>query len=123
MIVYIKIRYFIPLFNGVPGRKSYGGSQDCYVHTNYTTDYSYSDSANYMYIYTEYPNAWYEALVNESRGILREYVDNDYIDVDLIDTVTPNRIEIKPDDSTLNIELTISEIGLQVGPGYAVSNN
>jgi len=118
---YIKINYFIPLFNGVSGRKSYGGSQDCYVYTNYTKHYTHSGNAVFIYIYTDHIDAWYEALVDESRGILWEYVDNDYIDVDIDDTTTPNRIEITPSMHSINLELTIAEIGIQVGPGYAIS--
>jgi len=116
----IKIRYFIPLFTGIPGKKSYGHWEDCYVHTNYTNDYSHSGSATFMHIYTDYPDAWYDCLVNESRGLLFEYHNNGYINIQLDDTVTPNMVEITPGSKSINLELTIVEIGVQVGPGYVL---
>ncbi len=117
----IKIKYFIPLFTGVPGKKIWADYKECYVHTNYTKHYSYTGAANLIYIATEYPDAWYDCLLNESRGILWEYFDNGYITVVLDDTVTPNRIIITPGTGfTINLELTIAEIGVQVGPGYAI---
>lgn len=120
---YIKINYFIPLFNGVSGRKSYGGSQDCYVYTNYTKYYTHSGNAVFIHIYTDYIDAWHDALVNESRGILWEYYDNGYIDIDIDETTTPDRIEITPSSKTINLQLTIAEIGIQVGPGYVIPND
>ena len=114
----IEIRYFIPLFTGIPGKKVHGGWEDCYIHTNYTTDYSHSGSATFIRIYTDYPYAWNDSLVNESRGILREYYDNGYINVQIVDTVTPTMVEITPGSKSINIELTIVEVGVQVGPGY-----
>ena len=119
---YIKIKYFIPLFNGIPGKKSYGHWEDCYIHTNYTKHYTHSDpTVSKIQIYSDYPNAWNDSLVNESRGILWEYCDNGYISVTVDDTVTPNEIEIAPEPGySLNLELTIAEVGVQVGPGYVI---
>jgi len=117
----INIKYFIPLFKGVPGKKVWADYKECYVHTNFTNHYSYSGSANLIYIATDYPNAWLDCLLNESRGILWEYFDNGYINIILDDTVTPNKIEITPSPGfTINLDLTIAEIGVQVGPGYAI---
>lgn len=122
---YIKIKYFIPLFTGIPGKKSYGGYncyKECYVHTNYTKHYTHSDpTTSKIQIYSDYPDAWYQCLVNESRGILWEYCNNGYISVTLDDTVTPNEIEIAPEPGySLNLELTIVEVWVQVGPGYVI---
>jgi len=117
----IRIKYFIPLFKGVPGKKVWGDYKECYVHTNFTNHYSYSGSANLLYIATDYPNAWFDCLLNESRGILWEYFDNGHINVVLDDSFTPNRIIITPSPGfTINLDLTIAEIGVQVGPGYAI---
>ena len=120
----IKIKYFIPLFTGIPGKKTYADYKDCYVHTNYSNHYSHSGSANFIHIYTDYPDAWYQSLVNESRGILWECDHNEYLNVDLDYTVTPNRVEITPEFGyTLDVDLTIVEIGVQVGPGYIPKEN
>ena len=120
----IKIKYFIPLYKGVPGKKIWADYKECYVYTNFTKHYTHSGTATLVHIYTDYPNAWFDCLVNESRGILWEYYDNGYINVVLEDTVKPNRIEITPGlGFDINLELTIAEIGVQVGPGYIVPKN
>jgi hypothetical protein len=117
---FIQINYFIPFFTGATGRKSTGGIQDAYVHTNYTADYSHSGSAAFIHIYTDYPNAWYQAFVNESRGLLTEYADNGYLTVQIEDSTDPDRVEIVPNSKNIELELTIVELKVQVGPGYAV---
>ena len=123
-ILNIKIKHFIPLYNGVPGKKIWADYKECYVYTNFTKHYTYTGTANLFYIATEYPNAWFDCLMNESRGIIWEYFDNGYINVILNDAVTPNRIEITPAIGyTLDLDLTIAEIGVQVGPGYAIPKN
>ena len=118
---YIKIKYFLPSFNGVAGKKySSTDYRDCYIYTNYTSYYSKSGFASYIYIYTNYPDAWYDSLANESRGILREYCSapNSYITVQLDDTVTPNRVKIIPFNKNIYIDINVAEIGVQIGPGY-----
>jgi hypothetical protein len=123
-VMSMKIKYFIPLFKGVSGKKIWADYKECYIYTNFTKHYKYTGSANFLHISTDYPNAWYDCLVNESRGIMWEYFDNGYLNVTLDNTITPNRIEITPAlGFTLNLELTIAEIGVQVGPGYVVQKN
>jgi hypothetical protein len=117
---FIKINYFIPIYSGVAGKKITSGYRDGYVHTNYTTDYSHSGTATIFHIYTDYPDAWYDMLVDETRGILREYVDNLYVTVQIDDTTTPNRVEIIPNSKNINVELSIVELKVQVGHGYTV---
>jgi len=119
---YITIKYFIPLFTGVSGKKAYADYRESFIHTNYSNDYSHQGSATYFRIYTDYPEAWNQSLINESRGILWEYYNNGYIDVQLDDTTTPNRVVITPKPGyTLYLDLTIVEIRVQVGPGYIVN--
>ena len=117
---YIKISYFIPVYTGVAGKKSVGGYQDGYVHTNYTIDYSHSGSATFIHIYTDYPDAWEDALVNESRGVLYEYIENGYVDVQVNEGTTPNRVEITPDSKSINVDLTIAKLKVEIGYGYVV---
>ena len=116
----IKIKYFKPIFTGVPGKKLYADYKDCYVHTNYTNHYSHSGSATFVRIYTEYPDAWNQSLIQDDTGVLWECYTNGYINVQVDDTVIPNMVEITPGNLTLNLQLTIVEIGVQVGPGYVV---
>jgi len=116
----IKIKYYIPLFTGVPGKKLYADYKDCYVHTNYTNHYTHSGPTAFIHIYTEYPDAWYQSLIKDDTGLLWECYDNGYINVNLDDTVTPNKVEITPGSLTITLELTIVEIGVQVGPGYVI---
>jgi hypothetical protein len=118
---YMKINYFIPLYSGIPGKKIHADYRESYVHTNYSTDYSHSGIATFVHIYTDYPDAWYQSLVNESRGILWEYYDNGYINVEIADSTTPSRVEIIPGSKTIQLELSIVEITVQVGPGYVVN--
>lgn len=120
---YIKIKYFIPVFDGILGKKNYGGWQDCFVYTNYSTHYSHTGNAVFIHIYTEYPDAWYNATMDESVGLLREFHDNGYLTVVKEESTSPRRIEITPGSMALNLELTITEIGVQVGPGYAIPSN
>ena len=117
----IKIYWNIPLFAGVPGKKSIGGYQECYIHTNYSNHYTHSGSANFIYIYTKYPEAWNKSLIEDDIGILRECYENGYIDVEIDGSTSPKRVEITPGTKTINLELTIVRIGVQVGPGYVVS--
>lgn len=123
-VMNIKIKYFIPLYTGIPGKKIWADYKECYVYSNFTKHYTYSGSTNLLYIATDYPNAWYDCLVNESRGIIWECFENGYLNVILDDTVKPNRIVITPAIGyTLDLKLTIAEIGVQIGPGYAIPNN
>lgn len=120
---YIKINYFIPLFTGVAGRKSTGGMQDGYVHTNYTTDYSHSGSVTFIHIYSDHADAWYDSLVNESRGLLTEYSDSGYVTVELDESTTPYRVKIIPNSKNILVDLTIVQLRVQIGAGYAIASN
>jgi hypothetical protein len=112
---YIKIKYFVPVFTGFPGKKTYSDWEDCYIYTNYISHDTYSEYVTKISINSDYPNAWYNCLVNESRGILWEYYNNEYLDINRDNNV----ITIKPGIiGNLFLDLTVAEIGVQVGPGY-----
>ena len=119
----IKINYDIPLFKSIPGKNHTGGYLDCYVRTNYTTHETYSNtSINFINISTDYIEAWNQSLINNDNGLLWDYY-NDYIDVDFDDPINPTKIIIQPlPGKTLNIEITIVEIGVQTGPGIVYLN-
>jgi hypothetical protein len=118
---YIKINYFIPLYSGIAGKKIHADYRDSYVHTNYTNDYTHSGAATFVHIYTDYPNAWYQSLVNESSGILWPYYDNGYINVEIDTGPNPDRVEITPGSKTIQLELSIVELTVQVGPGLVIN--
>ncbi len=116
---YIKIKYFVPIFTGVPGKKVYSDWEDCYIYTNYIKHDTYSIFVTNISIYTDYSDAWYNCLVNQSRGILWEYYNNEYLDITIDNNVTPNKITIRPGIiDKIFLDLTVAEIGVQVGPGY-----
>ena len=87
----IEINWNIPLFKGVPGKNITGGYKECYVRTNYSTYYEDQKiltpaNGGYIKIYTQYPEAWNFSLIDES-GLLKEYYDNNYIDVEINDVL------------------------------------
>jgi hypothetical protein len=122
----IEINWLIPLFKGVSGKNLTAGYKECYISTNYTTYYEDQKlltqaNGGYLRITTEHPEAWNLSLIDES-GLLKEYFDNDYIDVVLNDAVTPNRVEITPSLKDINLKITIVEIGVQIGAGRIIES-
>jgi len=119
----IKINYDIPLFKSIPGKNYTGGYLDCYVRTNYTSHETYSkNNINFINISSDYIEAWNQSLINNDNGILWDYY-NDYIDVDFDDPINPTKIIIQPlPGKTINVEITIVEIGVQTGPGIVYIN-
>ena len=117
----IEINWDIPLFKGVPGKNITGGYKESYIRTNYTTYYEHQGSANFIQIYTDYADAWNHSLINTTRGLLWEYYDNGYINVQVDKSSTPNRVIITPGTKNIYLRLTIIKIGTQVGVGAVVS--
>ena len=117
----IEIIWDIPVFKGFPGKNITGGYKECFIRTNYTNYYEHQGTANFLHIYTDYPDAWYHSLVNTSRGLLWEYHDNGYINVLVDKSTTPNRVIITPGTKNINLKLTIIEIGTQLGAGAIVT--
>lgn len=117
----IEINWDIPLFKGVPGKNITGGYKEIYIRTNYTTYYEHQGTANFIQIYTDYPDAWNHSLINTTRGLLWEYYDNGYINVQVDKSSIPNRVIITPATKNIYITLTIVEIGTQVGAGAVIS--
>jgi len=117
----IEIIWDIPLFNGVPGKNITAGYKESYIRTNYTTYYEHQGTANFIQIYTDYPDAWKHALINTTRGLLWEYYNNGYLNIQVDKTTTPDRVIISPGSKNLDLKLTIIEIGIQLGAGAVVS--
>jgi hypothetical protein len=124
----IYIYFDVPLLKGFPGKKfdmsSYGNPDKIsYVRTNYTR--SYEDEIlltpgnnGKIYIYTDYTNAWNNSLANDTIGLLWEHYNDGYIDIEIDESTTPNRVVILPSAKDINLKLTVVEIGVQIGPGF-----
>jgi hypothetical protein len=126
---YIKIFYTIPVFDAPANKFTIENEKDNYfVRTNYV---SYSSSVetqpdnlddDYLYIYTDYPKAWFESLVRDDSGVLWEYNNSGMIHVSLNDPVNPTYVKIESGSAKIDVELTIVEIDIQVGAGYVIPN-
>jgi hypothetical protein len=71
-------------------------------------------------IYSDYITAWNESLVKDDIGLFFEYYDNNYINVEIDETTTPNSVKITPVTKNIILKTTIIEIGVQVGPGISI---
>jgi hypothetical protein len=117
----------VPLFNGFPGKKfdqsTYSNPDKIsYIRTNYTKNYQDEilltpGNNGKVYIYTDYTKAWNNSLVNDTIGLLWEYYNEGYINVEIDESTTPNRVVIMPSSKDINLKLTVVEIGVQIGPG------
>lgn len=120
----VNIIYNMPLITGVPGKNSTSGYKNCFVRTNYSynkpyikdIDNSTSDDPH-IWIYTDYLNAWNASL----NKLLEEEVKNGYVNVTITqDTWGTDVVEIEPWGKTIHLELTITYIGAQIGPGIVI---
>jgi hypothetical protein len=120
---YIKIYYVIPLFTSKPGKNIDSGLKNCFIRTNYITHYSSIETQSdeldndHLYIYTDHIKAWNESLIKDDTGLLWEYYDNGYINVDFNDPISPECIQITSGTKNIDFEITIVEIEVQIGPG------
>jgi len=118
----IKIYYSIPVLFCQPGKSNLYGLDLSYIRTNYTNHVTHSDtSITHIRIYSEHLDAWYQSLVDNRIGILWEYDENGYINVEYKESVSPNYIEITPGTKNINVDFTILEIGIQTGSGTVIS--
>ncbi len=115
----INFIYSIPIFISKPSKNvSATMIDDTYIRTNYTRSYTHSEpDIEWIRINTEYINAWNQTLIADDSGILWEYYDNGYINVDPDNPSNPTRIEITPGTKEIDVEFTIVELGAQIGPG------
>jgi len=117
----IEINWDIPIFKALPGKNSSAGYKESYIRTNYTTYYEHQGGANFIQIYTDYPDAWNHSFINTTRGLLWEYYDNGYINIQVDESTNPDRVIITPGTKDIDLRLTIIEIGTQVGAGAVIS--
>lgn len=133
---YTKIYYTIPVFNTPINKDILSGKENCFIRTNYIF-HNYSvetlndgDDDN-LTIITDYADAWYESLTRDDSGVLWEYVNNGMINVSLDTLYYHPCVKIQPGiilntyntPCPIDIELTIVEIDIQVGPGYVIPKN
>jgi len=124
----IVIYYTIPLFFSFPGKNITADYKSTFVRTNYSTYFTHTDNdITDLKIYTHYPSGWEEALIGETIGILSDYKNSGYLDVDIDRSQSPAEITITPDPGpsgkNIDIEFTIVKIGVQVGHGIVTQKN
>ena len=113
----IKIYYHIPVLNCPEGKDNLQSIDIAYLRTNYSSYVTHSDtSIGYIRIYTDHLDAWYSSLIENGKGILWEYYNNNYIDVQKKSTY----VEITPGTKNIDVEFTIIEMGIQTGQGTVV---
>lgn len=120
---YIKMIFNLPLYIGSPGRNNTGGFKNCFIRTKYLTNYSSIETLDddvdndYLYIYSNYLDAWNKSLKKDDSGLLWEYCNMDYISVEYDNPLAPSRIEITGNSKTIDVELIIVLISVQTGEG------
>ena len=118
----INIIYNMPLIIGVPGKNSTSGYKNCFVRTNYSynetciKDFNSADD-HHIWIYTDYLDAWNASL----NKLLEEEVENGYVNVTITqDLGGIDVVEIEPWGKTIHLEITVTYIGAQIGPGIVI---
>jgi len=114
----IKFNYFVPVFKSKPGKNSSNLALDTvFIRTNYSDHYTSTLGIDVdIYIYSAHLDSWYNSLVEDSDGLLWEYIDNGYVDVNI--GGTPRKITISGNSKRLDTVLTIVELEAQIGPGF-----
>ena len=112
----------MPLITGVPGKNSTSGYKNCFVRTNYSynetciKDFNSADD-HHVWIYTDYLDAWNASL----NKLLEEEVENGYVNVTITqDLGGIDVVEIEPWGKTIHLEITVTYIGAQIGPGIVI---
>jgi len=112
----IKIDYSLPVITGISGKNSTGGYKNCFIRTNYSSQHVYSGSTNFIRIYTDYLDAWNVSL----NKLLEEEVENGYIIIEKRPIGSPEYVSITPGSKSIYIELIVTYIGAQIGPGTVI---
>jgi len=115
----IRITWQLPRFTSIAGKNSTSGYKNCFIRTNYTSDITYAGTTTYIYIYSQFLDAW-NATFND---ILEEAVANGYINVQKYPVDTPTYLRITPGTKSIYLDLTMVTIGAQIGPGVVVKQN
>lgn len=115
----IRITWQIPKFSSIAGKNSTSGYKNCFIRTNYTSNTTYSGVTTYIYIYSEFLDAW-NATFNT---VLEEAVEQGYINVIKYPVADPTYVRITPGIKSLYLEMNMVTIGAQIGPGIVVQKS
>ena len=110
----IRIYYSLPLLKSVEGKNSNSGYKNRFIRTNYSSKTTYAGATTFVRIYTDYLDAWNNSL----NKMLEEEIKNGYIIVRKYPIYSPQYVSITPGTKNLYLELTVNNIGAQIGPGY-----
>jgi hypothetical protein len=114
----IRIHWTLPQFESVAGKNSTAGFKGCYIRSNYSSNSSYIGSTNYIRIYSDYLNAWNTSL----NQLFEEPISNGYIRIQKNSQTNPTYVEIVPGTKSLYINMIVSKIQAQIGPGIVVKS-
>ena len=112
----IKIIYNLPIITGISGKNSTSGYKNCFIRTNYSNQNVYSGSTTFIRINTNYLDAWNVSL----NKLLEEEVENGYVIIEKRPIGSAEYVSITPGSKSIFIELTITYIGAQIGPGTVI---
>jgi len=113
----ITINFNLTKVVAIAGKNQTYGEGNCFIRTNYSSNIKDSETlvpGEYIHIYTAYPNAWNESLYN----LIGDYANHGYIQI-LSHTALPTSyIEIKPVNKSIDFQLNINTIYVQIGQGW-----
>ncbi len=110
----IRIYYSLPMLKSVEGKNSNSGYKNRFIRTNYSSKTTYAGATTFVRIYTDYLDAWNNSL----NKMLEGEIKNGYIIVRKYPLNSPQYVSITPGTKNLYLELTVNNIGAQIGPGY-----
>ena len=112
----IQITWRLPKFTSIAGKNSTGGYKNCFVRTNYSESTVYQGATTYIYIYSDFLDAWNATFCD----VLEEAIENGYINVQKYPAADPTYLKITPGTKNIYLDLTLFTIGAQIGPGVVV---
>ena len=114
----IRITWTLPNFDSVGGKNSTSGFKSCYIRSNYSSNTSYIGWTTYIRIYSEYMSAWNTSL----NQLFDEPISNGYISIQKNSEINPTYVEIIPGTKNLYINMIVSTIQVQIGPGIVIQS-
>ncbi|MFO8078049.1 MAG: hypothetical protein R6U21_05360 [Thermoplasmatota archaeon] len=109
----IAIQWILPEFNSIAGKNSTGGFKNCYIRTNYSSTEIKPTATNYIYIYTDFLDAWNNSL----QVIFNEAIEDNDVSILKYPVDSPEYIKIEGNGKSISVEITVVTIGAQIGPG------
>jgi hypothetical protein len=104
----VNIYFDLPVIKGVAGKNFTYGHGKCFIRTNFSNEITYQNwtsiSSN-VKIYSNYAQAWYNALENIMGDLVKIELNGDHI-------------EIKRKNKDIGFYVTEFPIYMQIGPGW-----